>query len=477
MIYCPECYSENPDNTIFCENCGCPFNITTKKSEEVLLKDRYKLISPLSAGGVGEIFLTYDIRLNNTCVIKKIYKEGLKDLPLEKREEIVKPFEREAQILANLRHPNLPCVTDYFIEEDYCYLVMDYVEGDDLEVILDETCKLEESYKGIHERQVLEWGIQICRVLEYLHSQKPPIIHGDIKSANLIIRNSDKLIILVDFGTATIQTVVGQEKEATGTDGYAPPEQYLGRQEIRSDIYSLSATMYELLSTNLPEESFKFAPIRELVPEVSKDTEAILEKCLSYRVQERYADAAELKQALLKAYKKNFRPSRKHKTGELILKTGELKEREDRKKKEIVNVLVVDDDVNVRVTFKSISRMFKGVKLIGTANNGGEAIEKIKSGEVSPHVILMDMDMPVMNGIEATRKVKEILPSVKVIMLTAHVDRNTFMSSFKAGATGYIVKGDTSWADLEKYIKSAVDGGNPYISCCKYFTFTCCSTS
>ena len=91
-MYCLECYSENPDGSLFCENCGCPFELTSNKEEKKLLKERYKMISSLSAGGVGGISLGYDVRLNRACAIKGIYKPGLEDLPPERRESIVKPF-------------------------------------------------------------------------------------------------------------------------------------------------------------------------------------------------------------------------------------------------------------------------------------------------------------------------------------------------------------------------------------------------
>ena len=189
------------------------------------------------------------MRLNRACAIKGIYRKGLKDLPQDKKEEILRPFKKEAELLANLRHPNLPCVTDYFVENDICYLVMDYIEGKDLEIILEE----QGGEKGLPEKQVIEWAIQICRILEYLHEQKPPIIHGDIKPANLIIRDSDGWIMLVDFGTASFETD-DDDEEGFGTDGYAPPEQYIGAREIRSDVYSIGATIYELLAGMLPEE-------------------------------------------------------------------------------------------------------------------------------------------------------------------------------------------------------------------------------
>jgi len=452
--YCPECYNQNPPGAVLCEECGCPLNVETKgEAEEKILKNRYKIISPLSEGGEGMIFLVYDITLNKTCVAKKIYKKNLDTMDEEERKRVTQPFEREARILANLRHPNLPCVTDYFIEDNCCYFIMDYIDGQDLEVIL------EEKGTGFSEKDVIQWGIQICRVIEYLHSQKPPIIHGDMKTANLMRRNSDGIIILIDFGTASFQTI-GREEAVSLTVGYAPPEQYDGKQEIRSDIYSLGATMFELLTGCLPEEAFKFPHLKEILPHIKADTGDIIDKCLSYRPEDRFNNSTELKEALLENYKKHFSPARKRKTNELILKkTVYSKKAESGSEK--IRVFIVDDNLDIRVIFTRMVKIFKGIEVLGTASNGKEALEKINSSEIKPHVILMDRDMPVMNGANATREIKKILPSVKIIMLTAHIDEEGFAECFSAGADGYILKGDTSWDELEKYIKSSIHGEKP----------------
>ena len=459
-MYCLECYSENPEGSLFCESCGCPFEVKAKKEEKKLLKDRYKVISSLSAGGVGGVSLGYDVRLNRACAIKGIYKKGLDDLPPEERETIVKPFKREAELLANLRHPNLPCVTDYFIENDVCYLVMDYIEGKDLEIILEE-----EGGKPLLEKQVMEWGIQICRVLEYLHNQKPPIIHGDLKLANLIIRDSDGWIMLVDFGTASLETLASEEENPYGTDGYAPPEQYLGAQEIRSDIYSLGVTIYELLTLSLPEEPFKFAPVRELEPQVSVDMERIVMKCVEYDMEDRFETATVLKQNLLAAYKRNFGMTRsRYRTGKLMVKDRRISSSGLKSETETIKVFVVDNDVDMCNSFQEIAKFFKGIEVIGAAHNGKEAVDKIRKSKIKPHVILMEIRMPVMNGIDATREIRDMLPFSKIVILSAFLEEDEFLACFDAGASGYILKGDTSWEELEKSIKKAYEGGTPISS-------------
>jgi len=455
-MYCLECYSENPDGSLFCEQCGCPFGIKEKKEEKNLLKDRYKIISSLSSGGIGGISLGYDVRLNRACAIKGIYRKGLKDLPQDKKEEILRPFKKEAELLANLRHPNLPCVTDYFVENDICYLVMDYIEGKDLEIILEE----QGGEKGLPEKQVIEWAIQICRILEYLHEQKPPVIHGDIKPANLIIRDSDGWIMLVDFGTAAFEPE--DDEEGYGTDGYAPPEQYVGAREIRSDIYSIGATIYELLAGILPEEPFKFTSLRKIDPKISVDTERIVMKCLEYEVDNRYTNSTILKQSLLNAYKKNFGlTDSRYRTGKLIVKEQKICDLNHESKSDLIKVFIIDSDRDMCNNFKDVAAFFKGVTVTGVAYNGKNALSNIMSAEVKPDVILMELKIPDIKPLDVINGIKEISPASKIVILTTSLAEEEFLSSFNAGASGYILKGDTSWEDLEKSIKKAYDGGTP----------------
>ena len=455
-MYCLECYSENPDGALFCEQCGCPFGIKEKKEEKNLLKDRYKIISSLSSGGIGGISLGYDVRLNRACAIKGIYRKGLKDLPMDKKEEILRPFKKEAELLANLRHPNLPCVTDYFVENDICYLVMDYIEGKDLEIILEE----QGGEKGLPEKQVIEWSIQICRILEYLHEQKPPVIHGDIKPANLIIRDSDGWIMLVDFGTAAFEPE--DDEESYGTDGYAPPEQYVGAREIRSDIYSIGATIYELLAGILPEEPFKFTPLKKIDPKISVETERIVMKCLEYEVDNRYTNSTILKQSLLNAYKKNFGlTDSRYRTGKLIVKEQKICDVSHESKSDLIKVFIIDSDRDMCNNFKDVAAFFKGVTVTGMAYNGKNALSNIMSAEVKPDVILMELKIPDIKPLDVINGIKEISPESKIVILTTSLAEEEFLSSFNAGASGYILKGDTSWEDLEKSIKKAYDGGTP----------------
>jgi len=458
-MYCTECYYKNPEGVEFCEGCGRPF-YTPKEDVQPLLKNRYKMISILAEGGKGAISLAYDVRLNKTCAIKRIFSQCIYDLQDEEKSGIVDSFKKEAEVLAKLRHPNLPCVTDYFIDDGFCYVIMDYIEGKDFELLLEE-----EGGEGLPEKQVIEWAIQICRVLEYLHGQPVPVIHGDLKPANIIVRDADGWIMLVDFGSAQFQKISGEERMSQElTIGYAPPEQYRGKVEVKSDIYSLGATIYELLSGGLPEEEFNFIPLREIAPHISQDMEKAVMKCLEYDMEKRFNSAGELKQALLDVYKNNYGSVEStYKTSNLA-DEGIKKEKEEKSHDPKIEVFIVDDEIDLLETFTKVVKFFKGMAIAGTASNGREAVQFILEAEKKPDVIMMDIDMPLMNGIEATRKIKESLPDSKIVIMTAHLREENFFEALEAGATGYMIKGETSWEEMEETIKKAFDGGVPISS-------------
>jgi serine/threonine protein kinase len=446
-MYCPECYGEMPDDNLICEQCGCPAE-NSARSEKKILKDRYEIISSLATGGMGEIYMAYDLRLKRPCVVKGHYKKGLEKLPHNIREQIVKPFEKEAEMLANLRHASLPCVTDYFIEKDTCYIIMDHIEGNDLEVILSDA-----EGKGLPEKQVIEWAVQICRILEYLHSQKPPLIHGDIKPANIIIREADGWLVLVDFGSASFSTLKPDKKEVYGTDGYAAPEQYLGVQEVRSDIYSLGCTMYELLTGALGEENFIFLPPRKIIPELSSDLEIIIMKCLEFNINNRFADVKELKENLLASYSRNF--GRKSKT----VSEEEKKNSEEESVQKNIKVFIIDNDSQMCDKYKEKLSSCKDIEIINIISNVEQAVYEIFRAKDKPDVILIDINIPVIDGIKATKIIKEISPSTKIIILSDSVIESEVLECFNNGASSYLTKSDALSEDLEKAIRNAFLGG------------------
>jgi len=197
----------------------------------------------LSQGGFGAVYLAMDLKLHGPCAIK----ENLDTSPEAERQ-----FEQEASILFNLKHPGLPRVFDFFsLSGKGSYLAMDFIEGDNLETLL------EDEKKPLPEKKVLEWLQQICNALTYMHNQPLPIVHRDIKPANIKITPEGQAV-LVDFGISKVYkksqlTTLGA---MAATPGYAPIEQYgRGRTDIRTDVYALGATAFTLLTNTVPPDS------------------------------------------------------------------------------------------------------------------------------------------------------------------------------------------------------------------------------
>jgi len=258
-----------------------------------ILNSRYRIVNLLGQGGFGAVYKSWDLNLSRPCALK----ENLDTTP-----EAQKQFNREAVILANLIHPNLARVTDYFtIPGQGQYLVMDYVEGEDLQHILDKSGPQPES-------MVTEWVAQICDALEYLHTQQPPIIHRDIKPANIKITPKGKAI-LVDFGVAkvwdpSLRTTQGARAI---TPCFSPFEQYgQAPTDARTDIYALGATAYCLLTGQPPTEAIirvanpKIKAPSEINKDISGAISQTILKALELLPDQRFQTAAEFKQALIR---------------------------------------------------------------------------------------------------------------------------------------------------------------------------------
>ena len=297
-LFCDKCGHENKDDARFCQGCGAPIEIVTQSGRlkaGILLDNRYEIKRLIKAGGMGAVYEAHDNRFKKaSCAVKEMFSPSSDDE--EDKAYILKRFETEAEILHTLRHPNLPFVRDYFTWEGRYYLVMDYIEGEDLFTILKHYKK-----EGIDEKLVIQWAKEILDALYYLHSQSPPVVYRDLKPGNIMIRNSDNKAILVDFGIArTVEPECDNTKTIVGTLVYAPEELLHGKPEPRTDIYSLGATMHCLLTGIVPKTALSFGPVREINPKVSPELEKILIRALEMRASDRYRDAAEMIEALEK---------------------------------------------------------------------------------------------------------------------------------------------------------------------------------
>jgi serine/threonine protein kinase len=257
-----------------------------------LLDGRYRIHKLLGVGGMGRVYLANDTRLANRPVAVKemILGDGVQE------RKAIEDFQREASVLARLSHPSIPQIIDYFGEQGRHYLVMEYVAGGDLQHQLDEM--------GVGARmpeaRVLEIARQLLDVLQLLHDQKPPIVYRDLKPANIMIDHNGRAM-LIDFGIARFLPPGGRGTQI-GSVGYAPPEQYLGKMESRSDLYALAATMHHLLTGRDPqlEPPFSFPPVTERAPTVSAPTAQVIMAALDKDVSRRPSSALEMKNLLPK---------------------------------------------------------------------------------------------------------------------------------------------------------------------------------
>jgi len=244
-LYCDNCGAANPATARFCQFCATllPFKHSTGSlPDQTLLAGRYQLLSRIGQGGMGAVYKAADTRFNNRpLAIKEMSSTGL---PPARLLEAEAAFEREAHLLADLLHPNLPRIYEHFTENDRSYLVMDFIEGQTVEEHLEQV-----GGGPLPIEQVIKWAEQLCDVLNYLHTHQPPIIFRDLKPANVMMSESGH-IYLIDFGIARIFKPGKQhDTVALGSPGYAAPEQYGKAQSSpRSDIYSLGALLHHLLT-------------------------------------------------------------------------------------------------------------------------------------------------------------------------------------------------------------------------------------
>ncbi|MBL8055721.1 MAG: serine/threonine-protein kinase [Anaerolineales bacterium] len=264
-----------------------------------ILQNRYSIIRVLGVGGMGSVYQARDLRFPNATKYVAV-KEIINIADPSMREMVVKIFEREANTLASLDHPAIPKIYDYFNQGDRSFLVMEYIEGKDLEAYLNDAGGM------VAEEHVVEWAIELCDVLSYLHNHKDkdskpdPIIFRDLKPSNLMLDQHGS-IRLIDFGIAR-NYQAGQKGTMIGTEGYSPPEQYRGEASPAGDIYALGATLHHLLTKQDPrlEPPFSFSerPVRKANPAVSLEMEAIINTALNYNPADRFASAQAMKEAL-----------------------------------------------------------------------------------------------------------------------------------------------------------------------------------
>ncbi|MBF6567556.1 MAG: serine/threonine protein kinase [Candidatus Binataceae bacterium] len=256
-----------------------------------VLQNRYLVERLLGGGGMGMVYLARDQRLaNRPCAIKEMVDHFIDP---QQRIEANEYFAREADTLAQLKHVAIPAITDRFDHRNRHYLVMEYVEGRNLEE------EIAATGGPFSEGTVIDVGRQLCDVLAYLHGLTPPIIYRDMKPSNVML-NARGRVVLVDFGIARLFRAA-RKGTMIGTLGFAPPEQYQGAVDPRSDIYSLGATLHYILTGRDPEKfpPFSFPPVRDLRPDVSSNLAGALDRALAYEVDGRPQSIQEFRDMLL----------------------------------------------------------------------------------------------------------------------------------------------------------------------------------
>ena len=291
-ITCPTCATLNPHGAAFCANCGAALlGDSGPLKVGQMMHGRYTVLRPLGKGGMGALHLASEtIAGQDRLVVIKEMLDYYDPADPHGETKALKRFETEAATLARLNTAGIPQLFDYFREGGRNYIVMQYIQGQNLESGLthqDDHGNLVPG-KAYPVEQVRRWGLQLCKVLENLAGQN--VVHMDIKPANLIVSEAGD-VWLVDFGTAKAQRsihpggAVGLEKSSVyGTQGYAPPEQVAGNAEPRSDIYALAATLYHLLTDDDPRiNPFAFARLDQL----PQDIKLALKSALSFEVNQR----------------------------------------------------------------------------------------------------------------------------------------------------------------------------------------------
>lgn len=248
-----------------------------------VIDGKYEILKEIGRGGMSIVYLAMDKHLNKQWAVKEIKKKGSG----KNDEIIVNSLLAEANMMKKLDHPSLPRIVDIIDNGITIYVVMDYIEGESLDKILNE-------YGSQPEELVISWAKQLCDALSYLHSQKPPIIYRDMKPANVMLKPEGNIKI-IDFGIAREYKEQNlADTTVLGTKGYAPPEQYSGQTDPRSDIFALGMTMHHLLTGVDPRNGDPYAPVRQWNPELSEGIEVIIDKCVQPAAENRYQSCSDL---------------------------------------------------------------------------------------------------------------------------------------------------------------------------------------
>lgn len=289
----PACGTANSRQARYCARCQAML----PSPPGTVLHDRYRVDKLLAIGGFGGVYLAHDVKANRPVAIKDMLAADQAEFTTR-----LNFFRREAEILKLLDHsPIVPKVYDFIEDGQSAHLIMEFIPGRDLLKVLES-----QNNKPFPVDLVCQWGQQICDVLTLLHSQQPPVIHRDLKPDNIMLLEDGKSIRLIDFGTARELGKTARSRVAAKTrvytEGYAPPEQVIGKPEVRSDLFALAGTLFQLVTGKAPEGQYTAMELRDMLGTQSGTIAAdqrwlyeIIATNLAEDANERYFTAREIK--------------------------------------------------------------------------------------------------------------------------------------------------------------------------------------
>jgi serine/threonine protein kinase, bacterial len=280
-------HQDNPPDSIFCRHCGQPI------VEREHFIGPYQVLRTLGQGGMGTTYLAWDKNKTvKNAPLLLVLKEMNADMArIAKAREL---FDREARVLKSLDHPGIPKYYDFFVENNRKYLVMELIHGHNLEQFVNQRGPTD-------PERTIKWMIQVCSILEYLHNLQPPLIHRDVKPANLILRNLDSRLMLLDFGA--VKELGTALETRIGVEGYSAPEQYRGKPCPQSDIYGVGTTIIFLLTGKAPMQYYRYQSNKfefdiSNIPNLPPKLSLVLENACKPEPRDRYQTAKELSKAL-----------------------------------------------------------------------------------------------------------------------------------------------------------------------------------
>ncbi|MBY0549296.1 MAG: protein kinase [Candidatus Obscuribacterales bacterium] len=436
---CPKCHAFYSDSSNFCSIDSSPLvKLNRSKSDELLgqiLGTTYEILSVLGEGGNSRVYKARHIILERIVAIKVLHANQAND------DTKIKRFLQESRAVSSLTHPNIVSLFDFGLTDDSRpYFCMDFIEGTSLLETIEKEGLLKPD-------RVVALFIQICDALAHAH--KKGIIHRDIKPSNILLMQKEggEVAKLVDFGIAKIiekgqleSMQLTAEGMVCGSPIYMSPEQCTNQPlDFRTDVYSLGVSMYESLLGKPPFDGAdivdvitkqlreKAVPLRVANAEakIPEALDGIVLRALNKSPDDRFQSMMEVKVALEAVYGEK---TRRRATKE-VSRPG---------KDGAIKILCVDDEEVSLIAYAMALGKNPDFSVVGVAINGELAVQRAES--LKPDLVIMDFELPVFNGADATRMIKAQLPETKVLLMSSHSDKNTVLESFRAGENGYAVK-------------------------------------